>query len=446
MVRSRSMAEPHAEPRLLRAGAAILSLALLAALGAFAWRGWYTRYLTDDYCTAAALHQHGYAGAMAYQRAQWSGRYAYYAVKGALESIGPQTAHATPGLMIALTLLAAFWLMRPLMPSRWLAFASACAVAFAVVDSAPGKFDMYGAVMWETGAITYMLPVVLWIVWLGFIVRGSGAFASFFVMFVAGGLSETSLATQGVLVAGTLLIAALRRDRNRTRLAIIGVIATIIAFALVLSAPGNAIRAEGAPPPGSIGVAVLSALGLAYRFIGSHLFPEGASLLVVAAVATHAGKARRIWLSIAAIAVVGAIVAIVPSTWLISQAPPPRALYIVNVCAIAAMFGLFGATRYKAAGALLIVLSIVPVLSAIDTVRTIPEARAAARHIDAITQTLATQRGRDVVLHSRWALESRYLDNDPNHWANACACRYFGLRSLRIVRQPLPATSNRRQP
>src|SRR5688572_11814235 len=60
MLGSRPMGEPPAEPRSHRAGAAVLIVPLLLALSALAWRGWSTRYVSDDYCTAAGLHEDGY--------------------------------------------------------------------------------------------------------------------------------------------------------------------------------------------------------------------------------------------------------------------------------------------------------------------------------------------------------------------------------------------------
>ena len=425
------MAEPHAEPRLLRAGAAILTLALLVALAAFAWRGAYTRYLTDDFCTAAALQQHGFTGAMAFHREQWSGRFAYYAVKAIFESVGPQTAPWTPGLMIALTILGAFWFARAVTPTPRLAFMAACAMAFALVDSAPDKLEIYGAVMWETGAVTYMLPVALWLVWFGILARGKSPVAGLIVMFVAGGLSETSLAAQGVIAGGALLVSLIRRDRARAQSAAAALIATVIALTLVVTAPGNSVRAQS-PQFELLGAALLDAARLAYRFVGSHLLLEGLSLLIVAAVATHVRIPRAVALSAVILAMVAAVVAIVPSTWILHHPPPPRAFYIVNAAAIAVLFGLLAGTRFKAAGALLLLLSVIPVLSTIETARAIPEARTGAAAIDAITGALQAQRGRDAVVHSSWPFAPRYFINDPTHWANACTCRYYGLRSLRV--------------
>ena len=47
---------------------------------------------------------------------------------------------------------------------------------------------------------------------------------------------------------------------------------------------------------------------------------------------------------------------------------------------------------------------------------------------------LSTQRGKDVVLHSRWALESRYLGPDASDPNTYCIGSYYGLRSLRVTR------------
>jgi hypothetical protein len=189
-----------------------------------------------------------------------------------------------------------------------------------------------------------------------------------------------------------------------------------------------------AQPPGleRLVPAIVDALQLANGYVGAHLFLEGASLLIVMAVATHARMPRGVALPAALIAVVTAIAAIVPSLWVLRHPPPPRALYVVSAALAAAAFGAFAGTRRKAAGALLIVLAVIPLLSALETQRTLGEARVGAAAVDAILHTLETQRGRDAVVQSPWPFAPRYFLNDPTHWANRCVCAYYGLRSLRV--------------
>lgn len=407
---------------------ALLTAALLAALGAYAWRGWYTRYVTDDYCSAAAIQDYGFAGAMKAHRETWSGRFSYFLVKGALELIGPVTARFVPGVMLVLTLLAAAWALRPLTARPGLA---ACAVAFAAVDSAPDRFGIYGPFAWETGAVTYMLPIVLLLVWTGVLVRGGNIALSFALMVAAGGVSETSLAAQGALAAGALRFALLRRDRRRAWISGAALAATLLALAIVATAPGNEKRATTLPSGAAAGIA----LEAAYDYLGSHLFVEGLALALVAAVAlvTKAGD-RRPLLQASMVALLCYIASFFPAAWAISSVPPPRALYVPNVFLIAALFCAAAALRVRAPQWLLVAAAVIPVWSTVQTVRTIPEARAGAMQADAINRSLREQRGGGhVVLRSRWALTSGYAGVDAGHPANHCMSEYYRLQSLRVV-------------
>ena len=416
----------------MRLTSAVLTAALLLSLGAYAWRGWYTRYITDDYCSAAAVKDHGFLGSIQEHRDAWSGRFSYYFVKGALEAIGPVTARFVPGAMLVLTLLAAAWAARPLVPHPWLI---AGALTFAAVDSAPDRFGIYGPFVWETGAVTYMLPIVLLVLWAGVLVRGGSIWLSFALMFVAGGMSETSLVAQGVLAAGSLAVALCRRDRRRAFIAAAAIVATVLALAIVVTAPGNAARARTQPPRPDALEAAGVALKASYDYLGSHVFVEGLALLLVIALGLATPlQNRTALLQATLVALLCYVVSFFPAAWAISFVPPPRALYIPNVFLIAAAFCAAAALRVRTPAWPLVLAAVIPLWATVTTVRTIPEARASAAHADAVDRLLATQEGRDVVLRSRWALTSGYAGLDNGHPANRCICDYYRLRSLRVIR------------
>ena len=413
----------------------LLTAALLLALGVYAWRGWYTRYVTDDYCTAATLNERGFAEAMQFHRDTWSGRYSYYAAKALLESIGPATARVVPGLMIVLLAGASYWTIRRLLsPARWIALTAACAIAFAAVDATPDPLSLWGAFAWETGVVTYMLPVVLLVFWLGlFACRAPLCIiASFVLAFMAAGFSETSLAAQGALTFGLLLVTWKTPGRW---ISVAAFAATLIGLAVMLSAPGNDLRIAELPPRASVLSAVALSLRLAYRFIGSHVFVDGAALLLVIAVGFIGSRIpRKTAAALAAVALGAYVISFLPSAWMLSAGPPPRALHVSMVCLIAALFIGALTVRVRWANTLVLLCTLLPLWSAWSTMKTIPEARRGAAQIDAIDAELRPQRGQDVILKSRWALANRFLVNDPTHWSNRCVCRYYGLRSLRVTR------------
>jgi hypothetical protein len=257
-------------------------------------------------------------------------------------------------------------------------------------------------------------------------------------MLIAGGLSETSLAAQGAMTGGTLILGLRHRSRRMTWIAATGLTATLVAFAIAYSAPGNALRARELPPRQSVTETVSTTTETAFDFIGSHLFVDGAALLVVLAAGLSTARISRAnALQVAALAFLSYVATFVPAAWLLSTGPPARALQVSLFFFIVAVFvlSMLVHARPEAIAILLIIAAFVPIRSAWKTIASIPEARRNAAHVDAIDSELRTQRGRDAVLRSPWALEHRFLDAASSHWTNRCVARYFDLRSLRVERR-----------
>ena len=436
-----------------RMAAFILCAALLAGLATYSWRGWYARYFLDDYCTAAALQELGFADAMKYHRDTWSGRYSYFAFKAALESIGPATARVTLTLMLVLLLFAFWYALRRIVPERSALAMAVLGGTFLVLDASPSLLNVDGTYFWETGYVTYVLPLVLITIWLGLFTStrsiASVCVASAALMFVAGGLSETSLAAQGALAAGLLLMALYLRNRRAVWIAGSSLIATLLALAVVASAPGNAVRAATYPTRLSLADAAMRALGYANTFIGSYVFMGGAAFLVVIGAGFVVGiVSPRVRPAVAgafaALAVVAYVVSFFPSAWLLPTSPPPAAMDVPTYFLMLAVFAAAGAGGramadrgpqvLKGATILLLVLSIVPLWSTVSNVRAIPGDRERAARMDRLDETLRASRGRDVVVTERWPLAMRTLDGDEKHWSNVCVSRYYGLQSVRVKR------------
>lgn len=450
------MRQPEVGTRRIGLPCAILAAALLVVITAYAWLGTYTRYLTDDYCTAATLREHGLIEAMRLHREAWSGRFAFYAIKGVLESIGPITARVVPGLMTILLAVAAAWTLRRLLGegSGRFALVAGLTVAYANLDTAPSRESRFGPFLWETGAITYMLAVLLIAVWIGVLVsRGSLAgrcVASALLMLMAGGLSETSVASQGGLTAGVIVMAMFIRERSMVWIAASGLGGTLTALAIMATAPGNALRMATLGARAGILETAARTLKMAYAYLGSHILVEGAPLVVVLVLGLVAGVFfPRLRASAAAggamIALASYLASFVPSAWILPGGPPARALYVANFFLIALLFASFAAIGsrirngnpgrvQRVLAAVLMLLVVVPIWSAVAVVRSIPQERDAARHADAVDRLLAAQRGRRMVLVSPWAVASRFATEDPNHWTNRCVSRFYEMNSLSVVR------------
>ncbi|HYO78144.1 MAG TPA: hypothetical protein VE010_16915, partial [Thermoanaerobaculia bacterium] len=326
---------------------------MLAALASYAWRGWYARYITDDFCTAGILRERGFLPALQYHRDNWSGRYSYFPVKAALEAIGPITTRVTPTvMMILLGVAVAYALQKLLDPSsRLLTFLGSATVVYALIDSSPSALNIADAGYWETGSVTYILPLILFTFSLGvpgsnLSVRAACA-ATAVLMFVAGGLSETTLATQAVAAGALLLYGIWRRSRRETWIGGWAVVSTLAALLLMATAGGTVARASVHTDPRPLGATVARTLDYANGFIGWHVLPSGGALLPLMTVAVILGiTARRSSPRVAAIGGVTAVAAyvtsFVPSAWLLPWTAPERALDVSNYFMALALFA--GAT------------------------------------------------------------------------------------------------------
>src|ERR671917_175383 len=99
----------HAKSRSATAAVASAALLLGAPLLAHAYVGLFTRYMADDYCTAAALRQ---AGLLAMQKALyvgWSGRFSFTLAAGLVETLGAGVVPYLPALVLAAWVAALVW-------------------------------------------------------------------------------------------------------------------------------------------------------------------------------------------------------------------------------------------------------------------------------------------------------------------------------------------------
>ena len=389
----------------------------------------------------------GFASAMRWHWTEWSGRYSYYAIKAIPESIGPITAPVTPALLIALFCACAVWTMRRV--TRDLAWLCGLAIAFATIDATPDVLSPFGPLLWETGALTYMLPLILYTLWLGlfFAPRSLAArcILSALVMLIAGGLSETSLAAQLGLAAGVLFLAIVKRMRDATKIAAAGLIASVAAALIASSAPGNIKRMSGLDPRPLL-EAIADAFRLGHHYIGSNVFVDGAALIVVAACGLLLGTTRaRTELStilLLALAAFGAFVAsILPSTWMLASSPPPRALHVTTfffaatVFALAAAIGVALPRLARVATPLLLALSIaIAALSVAKVARSMEDGRRFAAEADRIAAIVRANPGKDLTIHAPYALAERMVFTDRDAWTNRCICEYYGVRSLAVTR------------
>jgi hypothetical protein len=246
--------------------AVLLATLILTGMGlaSAAYLGVFTRFHADDFCVAGAVNTHGFWGAQEYWYQGWSGRYAFYLIGSLAALAGPGAAAVLPPLTILVWLAGLAWVAYQL--GEWLGWhypvfdslLIAASVLLAVLATIPNLFQ---SAIWETGLLTYTLPLVLltwgvgWILRLTLKARQAPAWPFIglhaLLAFVAGGLSETYLALQlagFVLVFGVVLL--LGRPRLKSMLlplATAWVFGSLLALVVMFTAPGNAVRQAGLP-------------------------------------------------------------------------------------------------------------------------------------------------------------------------------------------------------
>jgi hypothetical protein len=437
-----------------RTAVAVATAAVFIALAAYAWRGTYTRYFRDDYVSAQAGIRHGPIGVVLDLRRTWSGRFSYFFLKAHFEKAGPWTPPFVPGLTLAVFVAAGVRTLRraldaPLAP----ALLTSAAMVFATVHGAPKVLAFDGPLMSESGALTYVLPLILFVLWLGLFAPGERwrvrTAAGTLLMLFAGGLSETSLATQGAITGGALLACLILRDRQRAILAAFGFAATLAALAIVGSAPGNAVRSGMSSGPLPLPEAILETLRIAMYFLGAQTLPYGWSLLLVLVGGSLLGSLSprlRVEAAVAAglIALAAYLASFLPSVWILANVPPDRALLVSNFClvmATGAFAAAFNRRRAARAGrdlrtdyAALLLLSVIPLVGAVAPLRDIPRARIAVAESERIGRILTASRGGDVIIRSPWALDNGFASAWRTEDVNVWLCRYYGARTLQIVR------------
>jgi hypothetical protein len=466
-----------------RAALAYASAALLlsAPLLAHAYVGLFTRYMADDYCTAAALRLSGLLGMQRHFYVEWSGRFSFTLTVGLVETLGTAVVPYLPAALLASWLAALTWAAEGFGLRRPAAFLLAELIVFATLDD--NKGGVYEALYWQTGSLTYALPLVILVMLAGHAARlgrrGGGRVGAWRLAlfgaaaFYAGGLSETSVVMQTAALC-LALAACLRRRRREAARAVArllgaALLGSLLALAVVALAPGNQVRRAGLPAPRGLPSAASSSAGAALAFVFSeHNIPGTAhvrlaALLLPLLIAFHTTRTRGgdeegggggpgaspLW-AIPAGAFVVVVACFVPSFHVMSSEPPPRALVVpqfVLACALAAWgYALGGALRRAYAprahvkvlsAALAAALLAAPAWAASKTLRRAGKARALAAvwdRQDAETRAAVARGERRLSVPLLYNIGGTDLmSRDPSWYVNACAAAYYGAESITAV-------------
>jgi hypothetical protein len=252
--------------RIIVGAGIVLGASMMIPLGMHAYMGGFARYIADDFCTLGTLRRLGFFGSQVNWYEHWSGRFSFTFIVNLTQLAGPKLTPILPALALALMLLALTCLI--LRWQRWLrmsrsivlAFALSGLVIFAMLEGSP---NVYQSLYWQTGMLTYTLPLILITAYLGWLlffvdghpdkIRPSWAIpASGVATFVFGGFSETYVSVQtALLIALFILSSIMLEGKNRRQVNAFlgaGILGSLLAMLVIVIAPGNLIR-RGLMPP-----------------------------------------------------------------------------------------------------------------------------------------------------------------------------------------------------
>jgi hypothetical protein len=465
---------------------------LLVPVVAYALLGWFSRYASDDYCTAGITLTRGFLDAQVYWYLNWSGRFTFTAVVSALELLGSQVVQVLPALAIALWLAVTTWALLPVARQRgWRSPRLACfviaeVVVFGTLASAPNIGQSF---YMQAGLATYTLPLILVTIYAGWVERkvlaadrrGLSVWmmaVSGVAMLLIGGLSETTASVYAASL-GLVGLYALVRMRGDRRLMLVclmaaGLAGTVLATVLMGAAPGTALRLAQEDDPGfslsrvplATGASINLAISIARRFEAlsrpTFLFEFGVmAALGWLSTGSRAFAPGRRWIQ--AVLGNGLVVVLVyaiglgllalslfPSYLIQGYDPPARIQHITDFVLIVALAGTgyivgdtlgrlsndvrLRSTARLGLGIALVLLALVPVRESLYIFGQVPVEAAFAADWDRNDRLFRDARpdASGVVLAAplppRW--NWAFIDETPTDFPNACVARFYGLPAV----------------
>jgi len=258
--------------------------------------------MADDFCSAATAQSLGIFRGAAFWYFNWSGRFSANVLDAICGYLGPKASPYSTGVVVALWFAAlAFAIQRLLRvfhrdASIWLSVLTAAILLFVTLELTP---NVGQSLYWGQGMRSLVPPLILAAIFISILgtvsLRGARRLGWFLglgllLTFIAGGFSETYVAVQTIALAMAVVIRFLKQDRNRytgSALLLAGLVGSVLAMIVVISAPGNAIRRTPFPKsPAPPDIAKISVVGFVSFF--DKAFGSGINLVVVAGLVVFA--------------------------------------------------------------------------------------------------------------------------------------------------------------
>ena len=135
-------------------------LFMLSSLVLYAYLGTFTRYMADDYCSAAALKDNGFWGAQIHWWQAWSGRYSFTFIISIAELFGLGIVPILPTLILSFWVFGIVWVCLPFLKQGKISnpIPAGIYIAVVVLWSTYRSVDDYPEIaFWQTGLLTYQV-------------------------------------------------------------------------------------------------------------------------------------------------------------------------------------------------------------------------------------------------------------------------------------------------
>jgi hypothetical protein len=452
----------------------VTGTAFLTALALHGYLGFYSRYIADDFCSAAMARRLGVLRAVWYWYLNWTGRYSASALDAVFGLGGPAITPIVPTVTLLIWLAALMHTAAALLPKEG-KFRIAHAVVIAVTAVYVSLIlspNVPQALYWGQGMRSIVPPLVLSTIQVDCLARmGTKQWPAsrhrlqlilgFFLAFIIGGFNETYAALQlGALAGSWVIVRAMRSWETRKQLLdhlLAGAIGAIVAFVIVAASPGNAIRQAFYPAPPALPALLQMAWANFIKFLADTVAAPERMLAILGAaglsifIGFQQKEARGNVLAVPLILVVGiglAFACFVPAAYGLSDAPPERTLlipaYLLTLATIlgGVVFGSFmgqkaGAysQRTFARSAIILLASALSISSVVILDRKLISSRSVyidyAMHWDAVNEQIlqAREQGQSSIWIQpidNWAGLNEPNDN-PKFWVNVCLSEYYGI-------------------
>ena len=239
----------------------VVLLFMLSTLVLYGYLGTFTRYMADDYYTAAALKENGFLGTQSFWWQHWSGRYSFTFLVSFVELFGIKGVPILPIFVIFAWVFGFVWGGLPLLrnirvrhPASFGIFISSVVlwVTYRIIDDYPQ------VVFWQTGILTYPVSPILFLVGVGMAarrlsvkgpVRWLEVIFWFLYAFVAGGFSETGVVVQiamlFILLILTFAFAGMEKRKFLRSILVPSLLGSFVSLIVIAVAPGNIVRSGG---------------------------------------------------------------------------------------------------------------------------------------------------------------------------------------------------------